>query len=166
MEESIVRENLLTRPGYSPYCGSDKCTRSNPRTQFNGYHFVCACGWRSQFPKEFTERYVAFRASNWKPSDFAAMGNPSCSRWGKSEFEWIALAYVRALANDGDTWKTLTREQTYNLLTDEQKRDVHNQLDEHYQHRFDAIAGQITGAIGALKVGGFWDAILRTNHQD
>lgn len=160
MEESIVRENLLTRPGYTPYCGADKCTHRNPRTAFNGYHFVCACGWRSQFPKEFTDRYVAFRASRMKPSDFAALGNPSCSRWGKSEMEWIALAYVRALANDGDTWKKLDRDQVYNLLTDEQKHDIHGMLSEHYQWRFDVVAKQITDAVGALGVGGFWGRIL------
>jgi hypothetical protein len=95
--------------------------------------------------------------TDYKPSDFAALGNPSCSKWGKSEFEWIALAYVQALANDGDTWKPLTREQTYNLLTDEQKRSTHNQLIyDGYQHRFDAIAEQITDSDGALGVGGFW----------
>lgn len=91
------------------------------------------------------------------PSYFASLGEPCCSRWGKSEIEWIALAYVQALANDGDTWKTLTREQTYALLTDEQKRRTHSQLTyDGYQYRFDAVAAQITDSDGALGVGGFW----------
>ena len=92
------------------------------------------------------------------PSCFAALGKPMCSRWGKSEIESIALAYVQALANDGDTWKRLTREQTNALLTDEQRRPVHGLLNyDYYQHWFDAIADQITSAEGALGVRGFWN---------
>lgn len=33
---SIVRENLLTRKGYTPYCGNDDCTWNMPRTRFSG----------------------------------------------------------------------------------------------------------------------------------
>lgn len=34
---SIVRRNLLTREGYSPYCGGDNaCRFSMPRTFFDG----------------------------------------------------------------------------------------------------------------------------------
>lgn len=97
--------------------------------------------------------------TNYKPSDFAALGNPSCSRWGKSEFEWIALAYVQALANDGDEWKTLTREQVRALLSPEQLRRCYEpQLtDDYYKHRFDMVAEQITDSDGALGVGGFWN---------
>lgn len=97
--------------------------------------------------------------SDLKPSDFAALGNPSCSRWGKSEIEWIALAYVQALENDGDTWKKLTREQTYNLLTDEQKQHVYNMLTsdyDTYKFWFELVSERITDANGALSVGGFW----------
>jgi hypothetical protein len=54
----------------------------------------------------------------------------------------------------------LTREQTHNLLTEEQQRDVHGQLTEGYQYRFDAVADQITDSDGALGVGGFW-----SNHR-
>ena len=58
-EETIVRENLMTREGYSPYCGSnwyDRCF--NPRTKFNGSQFVCPkCGWQSNFPQDFIDRY-------------------------------------------------------------------------------------------------------------
>ncbi len=59
MENSIVRENLMTEINYSPYCGGFariKC--SNPRTKFNGEQFICPeCGWRSEFPKDFIEKY-------------------------------------------------------------------------------------------------------------
>lgn len=93
-----------------------------------------------------------------RPSDFANLGQPCCSRWGKSEIEWIALAYAQALANDGDTWKRLSKKQTYALLTDEQKRDVHGMLtDDFYDHWFEAVRNQITDADGALGVGGFWN---------
>jgi hypothetical protein len=95
--------------------------------------------------------------TQFPPSYFAGLGSPSCSRWGKSEFEWIALAYVQALANDGDTWKPLTREQTYSLLTDEQKNRTHSQLTyDGYQYRFDAVSRQIDSAEGAFGVGGYW----------
>lgn len=53
-EVSIVRTNLLSQPGYSPYCGSEKCYR---RTKFNGNQFECKCGWKSAFPSEFIAEY-------------------------------------------------------------------------------------------------------------
>lgn len=94
------------------------------------------------------------------PSRFAQLGQPMCSRWGKSEIEWIALAYVQALAADGDTWKRLTREQTWALLTEEQRRYVSPMLtfdSERYRDWFDAVADQITDSEGALGVRGFWN---------
>jgi hypothetical protein len=95
--------------------------------------------------------------SEFKPSDFANLGSPSGSRWGKSEIEWIALAYVQALANDGDSWKRLTREEVRTLLSSEQKRRLHALLDNDcYQHWFDAVADQITDSDGAIGVRGFW----------
>lgn len=60
----IVRHNLMTRPGYAPYCGSNVprppvvngCT--NPRTVFNGDQFVCPdCGFTTEFPDEFILLY-------------------------------------------------------------------------------------------------------------
>lgn len=56
-ETSIVRENLLTVPGYTPYCGSDMCGCHNPRTVFDGEQFKCPCGWRSRFEPEFIKVY-------------------------------------------------------------------------------------------------------------
>jgi len=54
---SIVRDNLMTRKGYSPYCGNRVCI-TMPRTVFNGNQFVCKqCGWQSLFPKDFIETY-------------------------------------------------------------------------------------------------------------
>lgn len=61
MENSIVRHNLLTVPGYSPYCGGETC-KSSPRTRFDGHQFRCACcGWSSSFPADFIERYLEAR---------------------------------------------------------------------------------------------------------
>lgn len=54
---STVRNNLLTREGYSPYCGNGNCTMHMPRTQFDGLQFECLCGWRSAFPREFIAAY-------------------------------------------------------------------------------------------------------------
>ena len=103
------------------------------------------------------QQCVAQSKLDLPPSFFAGLGNPSCSRWMKSEIEWLALAYVQALANDGDTWKRLSREQTYALLTDEQKRHVYGMLkNDFYQGWFDSVSGQITDSDGAFGVGGFW----------
>lgn len=91
------------------------------------------------------------------PSYFARLGNPSMSRWGKSEIEWIALAYVQALANDGDTWKELTREEVCHRLTSEQLSQVHGLLNyDYYQGWFDIVRKQIANSNGAFGVGGFW----------
>ena len=65
---SIVRQNLLTVPGYAPYCGAGRCTRSNPRTRFNGSQFECGCGWRSTFEKPFIDEYKAAKASRLTPA--------------------------------------------------------------------------------------------------
>ena len=54
---SIVRSNMLSRSGYTPYCGSEKCTHGWPRSKFNGSQFECGCGWKSTFEPEFIERY-------------------------------------------------------------------------------------------------------------
>jgi hypothetical protein len=61
---SIVRENLLSRPGYTPYCGSENCVLRMPRTFFDGEQFKCRCGWRSRFEAEFIGQYKAFAASH------------------------------------------------------------------------------------------------------
>lgn len=65
MEESTVRNNLMNRIGYSPYCGSELCSPRTtysperwPRTKFNSEQFVCPkCGWISEFPEDFIKRY-------------------------------------------------------------------------------------------------------------
>jgi hypothetical protein len=61
-ERSIVRENLMTRPGYMPYCGEDRCFR---RVRFDGNQFFCTCGWRSSYEPEFIDEYKA----RWDRSD-------------------------------------------------------------------------------------------------
>jgi len=62
-EETIVRENLMTQEGYTPYCGNNAGRKiaggcSNPRTKWNGGQFRCTeCGWTSQFPFDFIKKY-------------------------------------------------------------------------------------------------------------
>ncbi len=56
---SIVRENLMTRPGYTPYCGAENCSAGMPRTKFDGEQFRCSCGWRSRFDAPFICDYKA-----------------------------------------------------------------------------------------------------------
>lgn len=56
---SIVRENLMKRPGYTPYCGNMKC-QTMPRTYWTGEQFKCSCcDWTSQFPDDFIAEYKA-----------------------------------------------------------------------------------------------------------
>jgi predicted RNA-binding Zn-ribbon protein involved in translation (DUF1610 family) len=63
MENPIVRNNLMNVEGYSPYCGNNVSIFEeggcrNPRTIFNGKQFVCPfCGWISNFPDDFIDRY-------------------------------------------------------------------------------------------------------------
>jgi hypothetical protein len=60
---SIVKDNLMTRQNYAPYCGNSKCACEpggchNPRTKFNGQQFKCPeCGWSSQFDIIFINQY-------------------------------------------------------------------------------------------------------------
>jgi hypothetical protein len=54
---SIVRDNLMTRRGYKPYCSGDYCRFYCPRTSFNGKQFVCRCGWQTSFEPEFIAAY-------------------------------------------------------------------------------------------------------------
>lgn len=58
-EESIVRENLMTEEGYSPYCGAENCYLRMPRTKWDSSlnQFTCSCGWVSNFPADFIQRY-------------------------------------------------------------------------------------------------------------
>jgi hypothetical protein len=59
---SIVRTNLLTVPGYAPYCGSNDCsTMKRTEWDVNAKQFVCNCGWISNYPPEFVAEYVKFR---------------------------------------------------------------------------------------------------------
>lgn len=64
-ENSIVRDNLLTRPDYTPYCGNSKCNRNMPRTYFveTVGQFKCHCGWKSQFPADFIQKYKTAQSS-------------------------------------------------------------------------------------------------------
>lgn len=54
---SLVRNNLMTRQHYSPYCGNQNC-QIMPRTVFTEDQFKCSvCGWTSKFDKEFITEY-------------------------------------------------------------------------------------------------------------
>jgi hypothetical protein len=56
---SIVRDNLMNDPCYSPYCGNEKCSMM-PRTFWYGAQFKCVwCGWLSSFPDDFIAEYKA-----------------------------------------------------------------------------------------------------------
>lgn len=93
------------------------------------------------------------------PSYFASLGQPCCSRWGKTEIEFIALAYVQALANGGDTWRKLSKRETHELLTPDQQHRAHPFLTSDfgvYEHWFNLVRDQIKSSAGAFGVGGFW----------
>lgn len=54
---SVVRDNLMTIPNYTPYCGSLHCT-TLPRTVWTGEQFKCPhCGWVSRYDEKFINEY-------------------------------------------------------------------------------------------------------------
>lgn len=59
---SVIRDNLLSQPGYSPYCGNWDCDM--PRTFWNGTQFECpACQWKSAFDDAFIQKYLEYKAT-------------------------------------------------------------------------------------------------------
>lgn len=65
-ESTVVRENLMNEPGYTPYCGAAmkpvgrQCTM--PRMAWNPdlNQFKCPhCGFVTEFPADFITRYKA-----------------------------------------------------------------------------------------------------------
>ena len=70
MEKSIVRNNLTTVKGYTPYCGDEFCKPREsyplrgerwPRLKFNGKQFICTkCGYTTNFAEKFIEEYIQF----------------------------------------------------------------------------------------------------------
>lgn len=63
-ENPLIRKNLMTEKGYSPYCGG-MCAIM-PRTIFTGRQFKCEiCGWHSEFPEDFINKYKA----KWNKSE-------------------------------------------------------------------------------------------------
>jgi hypothetical protein len=58
-ESTVVRNNLMTREGYTPYCGDYNCMKGMPRTKWNKEkeQFVCSCGWTSNIAPDFIQRY-------------------------------------------------------------------------------------------------------------
>lgn len=61
---SLIRDNLMTREGYTPYCGNDSCSHGTPRTHYIQKQFQCGCGWRSGFDIEFIRQYETKWASS------------------------------------------------------------------------------------------------------
>lgn len=59
---STVRNNLMKRPGYAPYCGNDCCGFT--RLRWDGAQFRCTCGYRTEFPATFISGYKA----RWQPT--------------------------------------------------------------------------------------------------
>jgi hypothetical protein len=62
-ELSVVRKNILTVPGYTPYCGADRCPHDWPRTTCTGEQFKCSCGWQSEFEPGFVQQARAALSS-------------------------------------------------------------------------------------------------------
>lgn len=97
------------------------------------------------------------------PSYFANLGSPNCSMWGKAEIEWLALAYVQALAANGDTWKKLSRKEVLQLLSDDQAwgrvQSILTLDIDRYIEWFEIVSEQLTSAQGAQEV---WSLSLRT----
>lgn len=59
-EETWMRQKLMDEKGYTPYCGNPNCPEM-PRTYFGNLtrQFICpCCGWKSQYPDDFIERYA------------------------------------------------------------------------------------------------------------
>lgn len=110
-------------------------------------------GWR-----QIKERGIFESQLDKPPSFFAQLGQPCMSRWSYHEIERVCLAYVQALANDGDAWKSISREQAYELLTEKQKILFHSVLAfDHYDRAFQTVRETITSSDGAFSVGGFWN---------
>ena len=59
---SIVRENIITRKNYTPYCGNFNSCKL-PRTLFVKARgqFICPeCSWESSFESETIEKYKVY----------------------------------------------------------------------------------------------------------
>ena len=57
---SLVRNNIMYREGYMPYCGAQaRCPFNWPRMSFNGKQFTCRCGFVTRHHPEFIAEYKA-----------------------------------------------------------------------------------------------------------
>lgn len=54
---SIVRNNLMKRPGYAPYCMAKCCAHDWSRMKWDGNQFTHHCGARTEFPESFIDGY-------------------------------------------------------------------------------------------------------------
>jgi hypothetical protein len=57
---SIVRNNLMKRPGYAPYCMG--CS-SMSRMVWDGEQFTHPCGTRTEFPADFIAQFKVRRVA-------------------------------------------------------------------------------------------------------
>lgn len=94
---STVRQNLLTRPYYTPYCGGERCYLRWPRSAFNGSQFTCRCGWKSKYEPEFIEQYKAAQAklTDGVPGTHEAQPRPVCKNISDCpDIQWCGRAGV------------------------------------------------------------------------
>lgn len=99
---TIVRKNLLTQLGYTPYCGNDGCRFHWPRTKFNGKQFECSCGWQSAFEPEFIEAYKAAQVSLANPIHFGPIYG---RKWGETMSLCKPPGTSSTMTND---WRAVT----------------------------------------------------------
>lgn len=91
------------------------------------------------------------------PSYFASLGQPCCSRLRKTEAECMALGYVQALAASGNTWRRLTRQEVYDLLTPTQRSDAYVRHDDLFDALFARVADVLAAPADVSEaIGGFW----------
>ncbi len=55
--DKSLEKTLLTHKCESPPCEAKDCRFSWPRTAFDGEQFKCLCGWRTNYSKEFIEKW-------------------------------------------------------------------------------------------------------------
>jgi len=102
-EESIVRQNLMERKGYAPYCC--EC-RSMARTEWSEEkeQFVCrSCGWQSSFEAEFIARYKTKWGLNNTPDTSRERAEFLISDLNNhDDLDMLIAEFIRALLTERD----------------------------------------------------------------
>ena len=92
-----------------------------------------------------------------KPSDFESKGVPYCSNWRKSEYEFLALDYIRALSTTGDTWRIMSLDECLDAVGQESEfRLIKKIQDPKRLRRFMIIQKACSSLEGIKTVGGYW----------